>query len=42
MQRAQGEILVSLAARTNPNDPCFCGATRKFRKCCGQMIDLNA
>jgi hypothetical protein len=42
VEQAHGEVLVSLAIRTKPNDPCFCGTTRKFRKCCGQMIDLNA
>jgi hypothetical protein len=37
-----GAVLVELASKTKPNDPCICTSGRKFKKCCGPLIDLHA
>jgi hypothetical protein len=41
VERRKAEILVTLAERTRVSDPCFCGSGRRYRKCCGPMIDLR-
>ncbi|MCP1540155.1 SEC-C metal-binding domain-containing protein [Methylorubrum extorquens] len=41
VQYRKAEILVALAGRTRPHEPCVCGSGRKFRKCCFPHIHLD-
>lgn len=40
-QHAMAGIILQLASRLRPHDPCLCISGRKFRKCCGPLIDLT-
>lgn len=40
-QRAMAAVIFQLARRLKPHDPCLCSSGRKFRKCCGPLIDLT-
>lgn len=42
VEHAKGEVLVALARRTRPHEPCVCGSGQKFRKCCRPLIHLGA
>ena len=39
---ASQELLIRLWQDTKPNDPCFCGRTQKFKKCCYPLIELHS
>ncbi|WP_189341731.1 SEC-C metal-binding domain-containing protein [Mesorhizobium sp. M2A.F.Ca.ET.042.01.1.1] len=40
IRNALGLVFVDLAKTTGPNAPCFCTSGRKFKKCCGPMIQI--
>lgn len=42
VERTKADVMVSLALRTGPKDPCVCGSGQRFKKCCGPFIDLDA
>lgn len=31
-----GEVKIKRVALPGRNDPCYCGSTKKFKKCCGR------
>jgi hypothetical protein len=41
IKNAMGAVLVELASKTKPNDPCMCTSGKKFKKCCKPLIDLS-
>lgn len=41
-EQAKVAVLVELAMRTRPHEPCICGSGLKFRKCCRSMVNLGA
>jgi len=41
IRNALGLVFVDLAKTTAPNSPCFCTSGRKFKKCCGPLIQLH-
>lgn len=40
IQNSLGSVFVDLAKTTGPNSPCFCTSGRKFKKCCGPLIQI--
>jgi len=32
------ELLNEVAFHVNRNDPCVCGSSKKFKKCCGKDV----
>ncbi|PYE87560.1 SEC-C metal-binding domain-containing protein [Phyllobacterium leguminum] len=41
IRNALGLVFVDLAKSTGPNSQCFCASGRKFKKCCGPLIQLH-
>jgi Uncharacterized protein conserved in bacteria len=40
IQNSLAAVFVDLARATRPNDPCFCTSGKKFKKCCGPLVQL--
>ena len=40
IQNSLAAVFVNLVRATRPNDPCFCTSGKKFKKCCGPLVQL--
>lgn len=40
IQDSLAAVFVDLARATRANDPCFCTSGKKFKKCCGPLVQL--